>query len=161
MRERFAKKREPVWWDWAERSMRGKWCMGGHDGIHGDGLREMKGQWFHTQEEEEGVMKSAVGDLTCCDETFLLQCGFCPWVYTDVCSRCSALSQSRTANAASSVPLRQTFNAHTHVQTQTHTHTQWEKHTKLSSPCCHTAYICLYNRTFTALKPVCYRNMLN
>lgn len=78
----------------------------------------------------------------------------CPYtVYTAGCSWCSALSQSRTANAACSASQCQTFN--THIRRHTHRNTQ------LLSPHCHGAYICHYKRTFTARELVCPRKMSN
>lgn len=109
MRERFAKKREPVWYDWAEGSERGR-EMGrrgqyedGHSGkislTRGTGLKEGRKECEYTLKVIwPGVVKHF--------SSFQL---FCPRVHTAGCSQWPALTQSRTANVACSVSQSLTF----------------------------------------------------
>lgn len=147
MRERFAKKREPVWCDWAEGRARGREEVDGSgDDVRLDTARKMETEWGRKE-----LLTSCLIDRKrkkACLSLVIWPgvgkyvsplCSLCPWVYTAGCSWCSALSQSRTANAACFVSQSQTFNIHTYVQTHTHT--------ELSSTHWNRAYMCYYKRT--------------
>lgn len=157
MRERFAKKREPVWCDWAEgreREWEGGWRG---DDVRMDTARKMETDWGEKELltsglDRRGEEEGAYGDLTWCGETFLfhvqpLSMGVHSWLLLVLCS--SSVTHSKRSLFCLTMPNIQ----YTHMYKHTHT----QKHKELSSTHCHRAYICFYERSLIAQELVCHR----